>query len=173
MLWRSAVWRMCEWQLGDICLTPRQRSLYWTRIFVFFSRQLFTQTSNLRPKTGPCLCAHTSYQIKDCQLTFLTSLCSKPLQLVYIRAAQQPGNSVVLEWECGWSMRLGCIKKCWFRKCLRVTHKHRKVGRPRLRWLGNAENYSHKLKVKRRKWNAIEREQWTSVIRKTSFLKGL
>jgi plasmid maintenance system killer protein len=48
----------------------------------------------------------------------------------------------------------------------------RKVGRPRLRWLDDAENDLRVMKVKRWRKKAQNREEWVSVIKEAKILKG-
>ena len=49
----------------------------------------------------------------------------------------------------------------------------RSRGRPRLRWINDVEDDVRKLGVKRWRTKALEREEWTSIIKKTKAkLKG-
>jgi hypothetical protein len=47
------------------------------------------------------------------------------------------------------------------------------VGRPRLRWLGDAENDLRELKVNKWRQKANNKEEWTSVIKETEVHRGL
>jgi hypothetical protein len=49
----------------------------------------------------------------------------------------------------------------------------RKMGRPRLRWLEDAENGILGLKLKKWKEKANNKEQWASVVKKTNVLKRI
>ena len=42
----------------------------------------------------------------------------------------------------------------------------RRRGRPRLRWINDVEDDLRKLSVKRWRMKALEREEWTSIIKK-------
>ena len=48
----------------------------------------------------------------------------------------------------------------------------RRRGRPRLRWLEYAEKGLREMKVKRRRQKAVDREEWTSVIKEGKALRG-
>jgi hypothetical protein len=48
----------------------------------------------------------------------------------------------------------------------------RRMGRPRLRWLEDAEKSLWEMKVKRWREKAMEREEWASVIKEAKALRG-
>jgi hypothetical protein len=48
----------------------------------------------------------------------------------------------------------------------------RTVGRPRLRWQDDVENYLRVMKVKRWRKKAQNREEWASIIKEAKVLKG-
>jgi len=48
----------------------------------------------------------------------------------------------------------------------------RRRGRPRLRWLEDAEKDLREMKVKRRRQKAVDREEWVSVIKAAKALRG-
>jgi hypothetical protein len=49
----------------------------------------------------------------------------------------------------------------------------RRVGRPGWRWLEDAEKDVREVKVKRWRHKAVDREEWTSVIKEAKVLRGL
>ena len=50
--------------------------------------------------------------------------------------------------------------------------RSRRQRRPRLRWLEGVEKDPQEMKVKRWRQKAVDREEWTSVIKKAKVLKG-
>ena len=49
----------------------------------------------------------------------------------------------------------------------------RRIGRPRLRWLDDMEDDLRKMKVKRWRTKAKDRQEWNSIIREAKILNGL
>jgi hypothetical protein len=56
--------------------------------------------------------------------------------------------------------------------CGSKSEGRRKVGRPRLRWLDDVENYLRVMKVKRWRIKSQNREEWASVVKEAKVLKG-
>jgi hypothetical protein len=50
--------------------------------------------------------------------------------------------------------------------------RRRRMGRPRLRWLEDAGNYLRKMKFKRWRQKAVDREEWASVIKVANGVRG-
>ena len=49
----------------------------------------------------------------------------------------------------------------------------RRIGRPRLRWLDDVEEDLRKMKVRRLKTKAKDRQEWNGGIREAKILNGL
>jgi hypothetical protein len=60
------------------------------------------------------------------------------------------------------------IKKIFERKLVGSTRR----GRPRLRWLEDAEKGLREMKTKRRRLKAVDEEEWASVIKEAKALRG-